>query len=58
MSIDDYIVQLESVIASSPAVSSYNITIDRKTNDIAFVSGVIELRETPPSGCMKAVNTA
>ncbi|HLG29807.1 MAG TPA: DUF6516 family protein [Candidatus Brocadiales bacterium] len=45
MSIDDYIVQLESVIGSSPAVSSYNITIDRKTNDIAFVSGVIELRD-------------
>lgn len=45
MSIDDYIVRLESVIASSPIVSSYNITIDRKTNDIAYVSGVIELRD-------------
>lgn len=45
MSIDNYIVQLESVIASSPVVSSYNITIDRKTGDIAFISGAIELRD-------------
>lgn len=37
--------QLESVINSSPLVSSYNVTIDRKTNDIAYVSGTIELRD-------------
>ena len=45
LSIDNYIVQLESVITSSPIVSSHNITIDRKTNDIAFVSGTIEFRD-------------
>ena len=45
MSIDNYIVQLESIITSSPIVSSYNITIDRKTGDIAFISGSIELRD-------------
>ena len=45
MSIDNYIVQLESAIASFPVVSSYNIAIDRKTNDIAFVSGTIEFRD-------------
>ncbi len=45
MSIANYIVQLESVLASSPIVSSYNITIDRKTGDIAFISGVVELRD-------------
>ncbi len=45
MSIDNYIVQLESVINSSPVVSSYNITIDRKTNDITYLSGIIEFRD-------------
>jgi len=45
LSIDKYVAQLESVINTSPVVSSYNITIDRKTNDIAFVSGIIEFRE-------------
>ncbi|MBI5406538.1 MAG: hypothetical protein HZA18_02450 [Nitrospirae bacterium] len=45
MSIDSYVVRLESVINSSLVVSSYNITIDRKTNDIAFVSGTIEFRD-------------
>jgi len=45
LSIDSYVVQLESVINSSPVVSSSNITIDRKTNDIAFVSGIIEFRD-------------
>lgn len=45
MSIDNYVAQLESVINASPFVSSYNVTIDRKTNDIAFVSGTIELRD-------------
>ena len=45
MSIDNYVAQLESVINPSPLVSSYNVTIDRKTNDIAYVSGTIELRD-------------
>lgn len=45
MSIDNYVVQLESVINSSPFVSSYNVSIDKKTNDVAFVSGAIELRD-------------
>lgn len=45
MSIDNYVVQLESVISSSPLVASYNITIDRKTNDIAFLSGTVEFRD-------------
>ena len=45
MSIDSYWVELESVINPSLLVSSYSVTIDRKTNDIAFVSGTIELRD-------------
>ena len=45
MSINDYIIQIESVISSFPIVSAYNLTIDRKTDDIAFISGNIEFRD-------------
>lgn len=44
MNINEYIAQLESLINSSTIVSSYNLTIDRKTADIAFVSGKIDFR--------------
>lgn len=45
MNINDYFIQLESLINSSSIVSSYNLTIDRKTEDIAFISGSIEFRD-------------
>lgn len=45
MSINDYIIRLESLIAFSSIVSAYNLTIDRKTEDIAFISGSIEFRD-------------
>ncbi|MDP3297152.1 MAG: DUF6516 family protein [Thermodesulfovibrionia bacterium] len=45
MNINDYIVQIESLINSFPIVSSYNLTIDRKTDDIVFISGNIEFRD-------------
>lgn len=45
MNISDYIAELEALINSSKIVSSYNLTIDRKTADIAFVSGKIDFRE-------------
>ncbi len=45
MNISDYIAELEAFINSSKIVSSYNLTIDRKTADIAFVSGKIEFRD-------------
>lgn len=44
MSIDKYIVDIETAISSNASVSSYALTIDRKTRDIAFLSGLIELR--------------
>lgn len=44
MNINDYIEKIESVINSSPIVSSYNLNIDRKTADIAFISGKIDFR--------------
>jgi hypothetical protein len=45
LSINDYIAGLESVINSSTIVSSYNLNIDRKTSDIAFISGRIDFRD-------------
>ncbi len=45
MSINDYIAGLEFVINSSTIVSSYNLNIDRKTSDIAFISGRIDFRD-------------
>ena len=44
MSIDSYIVDFETVISSHSFVSSYSLTIDRKTRDIAYLSGTIEFR--------------
>ena len=44
MSIDRYIGDLEAAISSHSFVSSYTLTIDRKTRDIAFLTGIIEFR--------------
>lgn len=46
MSINDYIFNLESLINSSAIVSSFNLNIDIKTTDIAFISGRIEFRNS------------
>jgi hypothetical protein len=45
LSISDYTAELESVINSSTIASSYNLNIDRKTADIAFISGRIDFRD-------------
>lgn len=45
MNINDYIATLEVIIESSPVVASYNLNIDRKTSDIAFVSGIVDFRD-------------
>lgn len=44
MSIDNYIAELEALIASYTIVSSYTLIIDRKTSDIAFISGMIDFK--------------
>ncbi len=44
MRINDYISGLESVIESSPFIASYNLNIDRRSDEIAFISGIIEFR--------------
>jgi len=45
LSINNYLARLEQLIVSFPLVSAYNITIDRKTEEIAFISGTIEFRD-------------
>ena len=44
MNINDYTTRLESIINSSSLIASYNLNIDRKTNEIVFISGFIEFR--------------
>ena len=45
MSINKYIAELELLISSFSIVSAYNLNIDRKTEDIVFISGIIEFRD-------------
>lgn len=45
MNINEYLARIEQLIPSFPTVSSYTVTIDRKTEDIAFLSGGIEFRD-------------
>jgi hypothetical protein len=45
LSIDKYILELELLISSFSIVSAYNLNIDRKTEDVAFISGIIEFRD-------------
>lgn len=44
MNINDYITRQESIINACSLTASYNLNIDRKTNEIAFISGFIEFR--------------
>lgn len=44
MNISEYISKLESLINASPAIASYNFNIDRKSDEIVFISGKIEFR--------------
>ena len=42
MNINDYIAQIELTIHSYSIVSSYILNIDRKTEEIVFISGKID----------------
>ena len=44
MNINDYITRQESIINSCSLIASYNLNIDRKADEIAFISGFIEFR--------------
>ncbi|NIP27403.1 MAG: hypothetical protein GWO38_27225 [Phycisphaerae bacterium] len=45
MSINDYLTELESLIGTSSIVGSYNLNIDRKTEEIVFVSGRLDFKD-------------
>ena len=45
MSIDEYFAQIELVISSFPLNVSYILNIDRKTDEILFISGTIHFRD-------------
>ena len=44
MNINEYISRLETLINSSSAISSYNLNIDRKSAEIAFIYGRMDFR--------------
>ena len=44
MNIDDYILQFESVLQKCSTIATYNLNIDRKTNELVFLSGKIDFR--------------
>ena len=45
MNIDDYIEHLGSSIRACPIIASYDLGIDRKTEEIVFISGRIDFRD-------------
>lgn len=45
MNINEYIAELETRIQSAAIVASYNLNVDRKTEDLAFISGRIDFRD-------------
>ena len=36
--VDDYIKDIEGIISNCPAIASYTLNIDRKTEDVACIS--------------------
>lgn len=44
MNINEYISRLEAIINSSSTISSYNLNIDRKPAEIAFIYGRMDFR--------------
>jgi len=45
LNIDDYIAEVKEIIHFYSIVASYNLNIDRKTSEIAFISGKIYFRD-------------
>lgn len=45
MNINEYVSKIEAVIHSFVVISSYNLNIDRKAEDIAFISGQINFAD-------------
>ncbi|RMF60200.1 MAG: hypothetical protein D6743_15300 [Calditrichaeota bacterium] len=45
MSINDYLANIESLIRASSVVATYSLTIDKKTEDMIFISGRLDFRD-------------
>lgn len=45
MNIDEYIVHIEHCLSTNAIVASYTLNIDRKTQEIVFLSGKIDCRD-------------
>lgn len=45
MNINDYITQIETIVHSFSLIASYNLNVDRKTEEIVFISGSIDFRD-------------
>ena len=45
MNLNEYLVGIETLLSAAPLVVSYTLTIDRKTAEMAFLSGKIDLRD-------------
>lgn len=45
MNIDDYVGYLKGAISACPIITAYVLSIDRKTEDIAFIYGALEFRD-------------
>ena len=45
MSIDDYVAQFASIVDACSIVARYRLQVDRKTKEIAFISGRIDFRD-------------
>lgn len=46
MNINEYLSQLEAAINSFPIIASYNLNIDRKTDEIVFLTGKIDFKNS------------
>jgi len=45
LSIDDYVAQFASIVDACSIVARYRLQVDRKTKEIAFISGRIDFRD-------------
>lgn len=46
LNINKYLSQLEATINSFPIIASYNLNIDRKTDEIVFLTGKIDFKDS------------
>ncbi len=45
MNLNEYVIEIETLIRSCSIVASYNLSIDKKSDDIVFISGRLDFRD-------------